>query len=270
MKICFVVLAVLWATSAAAQSSSVGILTKMSEADVVILGEIHDNPDHHKYQARTIARLRPRSIVYEMLTPEQAGLITPDLAVETEALRVALDWDASGWPDFSLYAPLFAAHPLAVVYGAHVPREVARHSMEAGLAEAFGEEASVYGLTEPLPEAEQAARQALQKAAHCDALPDEMLAPMVDIQRLRDANLARAVVEALNDSGPPVVVITGNGHARKDWGLPVYLQRLRPEIIVYTLGQAEDGAQIEGAFDAVISAPPVHRDDPCAVFLKDG
>ena len=270
MKFLFVLIALLWATSTAAQTSSVAILTKMSEADVVILGEIHDNPDHHRYQAKTIARLRPRAVVYEMLTREQAARVTPDLAAETEALRVALDWDASGWPDFSHYAPLFAAHPLAMVYGAHVPRDVARQSMEAGLAAAFGEEASVYGLTEPLPEAERAARQAMQKSAHCDALPDEMLAPMVDIQRLRDAALARAVVEALNDSGPPVVVITGNGHARKDWGLPVYLQRLRPEIGVFTLGQAEEGVQIEGAFDAVVSAPPVRRDDPCAALRKDG
>lgn len=270
MKIWYFVLTLLCASAAAASPSSVQLLTQMSEADVVILGEVHDNPDHHRYQAKMIARLRPRAVVYEMLTEEQADLVTPDLASDRDALRATLDWNASGWPDFNLYAPLFAANPLAGVYGANVTREVARRSMDSGIAEAFGDEASVYGLTEPLPAEEQTARQALQKAAHCDALSDEMLAPMVEIQRLRDAELARAALEAVNEAGPPVVVITGNGHARKDWGVPAYLMRLQPGLKVFSLGQGEDGAEIVGDFDAVLNSPAARREDPCATFRKDG
>ena len=41
--------------------------------DVVILGEIHDNPAHHEVQAERVADIQPRALVFEMLTPEQAA-----------------------------------------------------------------------------------------------------------------------------------------------------------------------------------------------------
>jgi uncharacterized iron-regulated protein len=88
---------------------------------------------------------------------------------------------------------------------------------------------------------------------------------MVEVQRLRDAVLARATIEALDDDGAPVVVITGNGHARKDRGIPVYLARRRPGVNVFVLGQSEDG-RVDGDFDAVIDSPPAEREDPCKTF----
>jgi uncharacterized iron-regulated protein len=89
---------------------------------------------------------------------------------------------------------------------------------------------------------------------------------MVAVQRLRDAVLARAVVQAMAETGGPVAVITGNGHARRDWGVPAYLSRVAPEWEVFVLGQTEAGAPLAGGFDAVLSAPAVDRPDPCAAF----
>lgn len=234
--------------------------------DVVILGEVHDNPAHHAEQAAQVAAIQPRALVFEMLTPEQAARVTPDLIADPGAMARALDWDRSGWPDFAMYHPIFAAAPGAAIYGAHVPREAARAVFETGPAAAFGDEAAAYGLTEPLPPGEQAAREALQQAAHCDALPKNILPGMVEVQRLRDAVLARAVVRAIAETGGPVAVITGNGHARRDRGVPAYLARVAPDLEVFVLGQTEDGAPLEGGFDAVISAPAVTRPDPCAAF----
>ncbi|MGR3463130.1 MAG: ChaN family lipoprotein [Roseovarius sp.] len=234
--------------------------------DVVILGEVHDNPAHHAEQARRVAVFSPRAIVFEMLTREQAARVTPGLIADAEAMEEALDWAESGWSDFSMYHPIFAAAPEATVYGAQVPRDVARAVIETGMAEAFGPDAAAYGLTEPLSDAEQAARGAMQKEAHCNALPEEMLPGMVAVQRLRDAVLARAVVRAMDETGGPVAVITGNGHARRDRGVPVYLGRVAPDLEVYVLGQTEDGAPLAGGFDEVISAPAVDRPDPCAAF----
>jgi uncharacterized iron-regulated protein len=93
-----------------------------------------------------------------------------------------------------------------------------------------------------------------------------MLPGMVEVQRLRDAVLARAVVQAVEETGGPVAVITGNGHARRDRGVPAYLGRIAPDLEVFVLGQTEDGAPLEGGFDEVVSAPAVDRPDPCAAF----
>jgi uncharacterized iron-regulated protein len=93
-----------------------------------------------------------------------------------------------------------------------------------------------------------------------------MLPDMVDVQRLRDAVLARSALLALGETGGPVVVITGNGHARRDWGVPSYLARMAPDVTVFVLGQSEGGRVPEGGFDLVVDADPVDRDDPCAGF----
>lgn len=239
------------------------------EADVVFLGEQHDNPAHHARQAQIVRALSPAALVFEMLTPSQAGRVTPDLIAEAEALARTLDWDASGWPDFTMYHPIFAAAAKAQIYGAGIPREQARAALEADLAKVFGPGADRYGLTRPLPVAQQRDREALQMAAHCGALPQDRLPGMVNIQRLRDAALARAALEAFEATGGPVAVITGNGHARADWGAPQLLKMAAPSLRVVTLGQGEAGGPApEGLFDRVEFAAPAEREDPCAAFGK--
>lgn len=236
-------------------------------ADVVFLGETHDNPAHHVRQAELVAQIKPVALVFEMLSPEQAAQVTPELAGDEASLEAALGWNGSGWPDFSMYYPIFAAAPEAKVFGAELPREEARALGEGDLTKVFGPSAGFYGLDEPLDPEEDAARQQLQMAAHCDALPLEMLPTMVGIQRLRDARLAETALEAYADLGGPVVVITGNGHARKDWGAPALLSRAAGEVSVAALGQGETGQGApDGGFDLVEESAPADRGDPCEDF----
>lgn len=239
---------------------------RILSADVVIVGEVHDNRQHHLQQAELIRRIKPAGIVWEMLTPQQGAKITPELAENPTELAQILDWQNSGWPDFSLYEPVFTAWPSARMAGANVPRSRAREVLASGVAAVFGDNAREYGLADPLPPDEHSRREILQMQAHCDALPAELLPGMIDIQRLRDAVLARTVARLWDETGGPVVVITGNGHARADWGVPVYLARVRPDLSVFVLGQNEEGSALEGDFDLVLDAPPAEREDPCAAF----
>lgn len=236
-------------------------------ADVVILGEVHDNAAHHLTQAAALMQLAPKAVVWEMISADQAQRLAAAELLDSADIADLLDWNNSGWPAFDLYAPVFAAAAGAAQYGGHVPRQAARTAMETGSAAAFGAEAVRFGMDRPLPADQQAVQEADQMASHCDALPQEMLPLFVDVQRLRDATLARAVTQALAETGGPVAVITGNGHARRDRGVPVYLEKAAPEAVVFVLGQSEAG-QIEGTYDAVQDAEPAERPDPCAVFQK--
>lgn len=236
-------------------------------ADVIILGEVHDNAHHHQVQAEMVTLLRPKALVWEMITQEQAERLTPQILQDAGETAGLLGWETSGWPEFSLYAPIFAAGQHMAHYGAHVPRSESQAALKAGVARYFGAEAARFGLDQPLPTAEQQEREAEQMANHCDALPDHVLPMLVDVQRLRDASLAAAAERALLQVGGPVVVITGNGHARLDRGLAVYLQRAMPETVVLALGQVE-GTVTGGAFDVVLSGPAVERPDPCLAFAK--
>lgn len=239
--------------------------TTFAGADVVILGELHDNPTHHAHQARAVATLAPKALVFEMLTREAASKM-PDTLPDAATLGQILGWEAAGWPDFSMYYPIFAAAPQARVYGAEVPRTEARRAMKNGPIAVFGPEAAAYGLTDPLPPDDQSAREAEQAKAHCDALPPDLLPAMVDVQRLRDAALARAVVQAMADTGGPVAVITGNGHARRDQGLAQPLARVAPDLSVLAIAQFEEKAPAAPPFDLWLLTPTIPRDDPCAAF----
>lgn len=235
-------------------------------ADVVILGEIHDNPQHHRTQARAVAALRPSALVFEMLTLEQAAKVTPELRADPSGLPTALDWGASGWPDFAMYHPIFTAAPGAAIYGGALPRAVVRRAMAEDLPVVFGADAARYGLDLPLPPGVQTAREADLQSSHCDALPPEMLPGMLAAQRLRDAALARAIVQAVTETGGPVAVITGTGHARKDEGIPAALALGAPQLSVLSVGQLEADPGPDAPFDLWIVTDPVPRDDPCAGF----
>lgn len=244
------------------------MLDRLPAADVVLLGEVHDNALHHDHQARAVAAIGPAALVLEMLTPDQAAAYRPGLGAE--ALAEAFGWAGSGWPDFALYYPILAAAPEARVLGGGVPRDQVRRAVSDGAAAVFGDGAARFGLDRALDPDIQAAREALQLAAHCNALPAHILPGMVEAQRLRDAALADAALQAWQVGGGPVVLITGTGHARTDWGVPALLAKAAPELSVFSLGQLE---RAEAApppdvppFDAWIVTPPAQRPDPCEAF----
>lgn len=231
-------------------------------ADVLVLGEIHDNPHHHRVQADLLETAAPRAVVFEMLTQAEADALR-GVARDANAMRAATD--GFHWGNIADYADVLAHS--AVIVGAALPRDAVREAFGAGAATVFGGGAEVYGLNSPLPADQQKVREALQFAAHCDAMPLEMMGGMVEAQRLRDAAFARAVVEAVETYGTPVALITGNGHARMDWGVPSYLVRVRPDLVVESIGQGEGGMAPEGVFTSVLNDAPIpDRPDPCAAF----
>lgn len=243
-------------------------LQDLPPAQVYVLGEVHDNPIHHAYQAQAVAAIGPKAIVFEMFNADIAAAVTPANRASKETLERALGWADLGWPDFGFYYPIFTAAPNAAIYGGGVPREQLRASVMQGAASVLGEGAADFALQQPLPDAMQATREALQMEAHCNALPEQMLGGMVESQRLRDAMLAQQVRLALQDVGAPVVVITGNGHARNDWGMPAALALAEPDVDVLSIAQFEDIPDTPQPFDLWLITEPVPREDPCAVFAK--
>jgi len=247
------------------QIDAVG-LYDLPAADVVILGEVHDNPAHHAQQAIAVGAMGARALVFEMLTEAQALRVRPEVLTSSGALEQALGWAGTGWPDFAMYYPIFTASKSAAIFGGAIEREVVRQAVSDGAAAVFGGAAGLFGLDRALDDHVQVAREAGQMAAHCGALPISILPGMVEAQRLRDAGLARAVIAAMAETGGPVAVITGNGHARGDWGMPDALRFAAPELSVLTLGQFETVPEDPVPYDLWLVTDPAPRDDPCAGF----
>jgi|TARA_R110002051_G_scaffold103335_3_gene175130 uncharacterized iron-regulated protein len=230
-------------------------------ADIVLLGEVHDNPDAHLGQAAALRDLRPTAVVFEMLTAEDA------IRADANRSQIAAAWDASGWRDFPIYAPIFDALGEARIVGAAAPRKAVRSVYSEGAAALFGADAARFGLDADLPEEQQKLRMQLQFEAHCEAMPLERMAGMVAVQRYRDAVFARAALEALEIYGPPVAVIAGNGHARTDWGVPAVIAKAAPEVTTHAIGFVEDDTGMP--FDDIRIVPPAERDDPCATLKSN-
>jgi len=260
----------------------------LAEARYVLLGEQHDNPDHHRLQAelvRAIAESGRRPVLaFEMLDVAQQPKVDGQLARaprDADALAIAVDWAGSGWPDWSLYRPIFVAgleHGLPVI-GANLPREQVRALVMKGPSAMDAATRERLGLDTPLPEDVAKAMREEMAESHCGHLPESMMEPMVLAQRARDAHLAERM--RTTDRGDGAILIAGAGHVRADRGVPTYLQKQAPDRRVRTVGFVEvsPGTQEPqgyaanfGAnqlpFDYVWFTPAAQREDPCAAFQK--
>ena len=257
-------------------------------ARFVLLGERHDHPDHHRLQAelvraRTHAGQRP-ALAFEMLDVTQQPAVDAALMAHPEdaqALAKAVDWAGSGWPDFSLYAPVFSAGLQAhlPIVAANLPRAQVRELVMKGPQALPADLRARLGLEAPVPEAEaKAVREELDRS-HCGQLPQEMLEPMALAQRARDAMMADRLLETVTADG--AVLITGNGHVREDRGVPAHLERRVKDVSVLSVAllevspdalKPEDYAAAVGAtalpYDYVWFTPAMPEDDPCKALRE--
>jgi uncharacterized iron-regulated protein len=264
----FSLLAVLLLPGAAQPGDVEEVIAAARRADIVLLGEIHDNPEHHANQAAIVRALQPAALVFEMFPQASEDEINALRAegASRAAIAAELDWQGSGWPDFAFYAEILEAAPKARVFGAGQPTADVHRAMVEGAASVFGPDAGSYGLDKPLPPEDEAAREKALAAAHCDKLPAQTLPGLVEAQRFRDAGLADAALWARTMTADgQVVVITGSGHADKRHGVPVALAVAAPGVSVFAVGQLEAQDPDED-FDALLLAPSPPRDDPCAEF----
>ena len=254
----------------AAVSSEV-LLQAAAHARYIVLGETHDNPDHHQLQAQLLEhflRSQPSAAVaFEMLDEADASSLAQP-AETAEQLAERVDWAHSGWPDFALYKPVFevaiAAH--AQLIAAHPSSEHVRASMQ-GVDDG---EARDLAIDTPLPEQQVKAQYEEIRESHCGHANEPMLVAMQRAQVYKDAFMARA----LQRTGAPTALVAGRGHARNDRAVPYFLRRTHagPTLSVAFIEVSdqllEAAAYDTEAFDYVVFTPRVSDADPCEEFRK--
>jgi uncharacterized iron-regulated protein len=202
----------------------------------VLVGETHDNPDHHRLEARLIdafaAGNHAPAVVFEMLDRDRQPAVDASLSAhpdDVDALAKAVGWESSGWPAWSMYRPVFQAAVAArgTLLAAGIDRAAAMHIAQEGVAAFDPNLDGVFGLHEPLPPGLQASFRDEIREAHCGLLPEEMLDSMVTVQRVRDALLAQRVHEGSLE-GHGALLIAGAGHVRRDRAVPAQLARAYP------------------------------------------
>jgi uncharacterized iron-regulated protein len=252
------------------------VVSRMRSADIVLLGELHDNPHHHARRAALIAALGSTATVVAEHLPSGAA---PTLLAGTEgdALRRALEasgFDAKGWR-WPLHEPLFAAIARAgmPLRGGNLVRDEARKLAREG-AGALSADLAPWTAAAPLTDAARAALEQDLLQGHCGHLTASRLPGMVAAQQGRDAAMAQALLEGpmRTPSAPrqgPLILLAGNGHVRRDYGVPAMLTRRLPRARVLTVGfdeTAPTAAHDDALYDIMWRTPAAERDDPCKAF----
>lgn len=251
------------------------------DAPFVLLGEKHDNADHHRLQAHALASLvahgRRPAVLFEMIDLDLQPALDRYLAQKdatVDGLRNVLEWDERGWPAWSLYRPLFevalGAHLKLVATG--LEHAIVRKLVKEGLS-ALPPEIAARVHVEPLAPALATSLDEEIKSSHCGALPESMIAPMSLAQRVKDVWMAALMVA--HESSDGVVLVAGNGHTRTDRGVPLELARIAPSARAITLSFVEVSvARDPAAYVAeepasfLVFTPRVDDDDPCAKFRE--
>jgi uncharacterized iron-regulated protein len=257
----------------------------ISSARFVLLGEKHDNPDHHRLQAWIVERLatggRRPALVWEMLESSQREALARHLRErprDAAGLGEAVAFEEN-WGSWELYRPIAEAAlaaELPQVAGNLAPAELRRASAPPG-PERDDALRRALDLDRPFPEASRALLARQIEEGHCGRLPATAIAPMLDAQRARDAALARAL--AL--SGPEgAILIAGSGHTRSDLGVPWALRAREPGATVasvafvevdrdaLTPAEALRAASAVGPHDFLWFTPRVDDLDPCTRFQE--
>ncbi|MFP3920516.1 MAG: ChaN family lipoprotein [Dichotomicrobium sp.] len=282
-----------WDTEADAAIAPAEMIARLAEVRFVLIGEIHDNPDHHRLQGWIIAELAAAgmspTVVMEMIARDKADALADYLArpdASAGGLGAALDWSESGWPNWRFYQPIAEAALAAnlTIAPGNPPADLVRSAARNGSDSLPAAHRRELALDQPLPPALADALTDELYDGHCELMPRERLAPMARVQRLRDAYMADAL---LNAEGGSAVLIAGNGHVRADRGVPWYLRRRAPDSRVATVTLVElndtaasapdyvergpDGAPVA---DFVWLTPRAQRPDPCEQmrqrFQKEG
>lgn len=235
------------------------VLARLRASEQVLLGELHDNPWHHAARARVLQALgRGVPVVAEHL-PRGAPV---GWAGGVEAGLVAAGFDAKGW-GWPLHRPLFDAVAAsgARLTGGNASRELVRRVAREGRAAVPADLLALLDASPLAPEA-QAALDADLVAGHCGQLPASRLDGMRWAQRVRDASMRQAMDEARAATGAAsVVLLAGNGHVRRDYGVP-QLQPARRSLSVVFLEEGTEAAADPADLHWI--TPRAERGDPCA------
>lgn len=271
---------------------------RLAIARFALLGEVHDNADHHLWQAwaiRTISKLRGSRIVegapqidiiaMEMVRTDQYPALDKfygrDVLVprprKPRHFERMLKWSKSGWPDFKIYEPIIeqALYEQIEIVPASVSRKFIQRLSKEGRSVLTDTELKRIGLDRPLSSELAEALATEIRDAHCGMLPDTVIPKMSFIQRFRDATMADSLLSVAEGKGG--ILIAGNGHTRRDRGVPWYLEHrgvpadqiISLEMVEVTADKTDPNTYVQHrsggqkTADFIVFTPRQTRADPC-------
>jgi len=264
--------------------SEQSMLEDIQTADIILLGERHDHPDHWRLQLQLSKGLAKRArpvFVFEHFNRNQQDDL--DRLVKEEVPAAAwgeeLAWEKSGWPEWARFQPLIAfalSHDIPLI-AANLERAAVKSLYQSDYTGVFEDDVvERFRLSkEPLAKhvAIDLAKQ-LEKS-HCHPMSEAMLESMLRVQRGRDLAMAEAIAQQVAQ-GRAVILYAGHGHVRADWGVPEILARLaessswkiRSLAMIQAPSDWEEYREQGLPYDYVWLTPAIDLRDPCEVYRE--
>ncbi|HMO49288.1 MAG TPA: ChaN family lipoprotein [Rubrivivax sp.] len=227
-------------------------------AELLIFGEMHDQPDQQRQVAGEVQRLaaagRLAAVVLEMAErPQRSSGLARD-ATEAQ-VQQALAWRGWNWEPYAAVV-MNAVRAGVPVVGGNLPRS----ELRAAMADASLE-------TKLPPEVLERMTQAVREG-HCGLLPEAQLPGMVRVQIARDLSLAATVSQLAREAGAQqtVLLLTGAQHASRDRGVPRHLAQLDPDLPVHVVMFGEASAALSA--DEHRNAQRTPQADQCEALRR--
>jgi uncharacterized iron-regulated protein len=222
------------------------LMEKIAAKELIFIGEVHDNPEHHLIQVQILQALGGGRFALGMehfQMPDQAA-IDRYLKGETteEEFLGGVDWAGSWGYDYHLYRPLLL---LAKAQGIEVlainaPQEIVRKIAREGLASLTPAERS--RLPQDIELDNEAHRafvlEAYKQRAHRE-LP--RFDYFYEAQCVWEETMAQNIAAYLKDEKHRIVVLAGNGHIVYKFGIPLRTARRVPVSMVTIMPHPLDG-----------------------------
>jgi uncharacterized iron-regulated protein len=246
---------------------------------VVLLGEVHDNAEQHQLRFAALQRAfasgwRPAIAMEQFDREHQADIERArrerpgdaqhliDVAAPSEK-RTGGGWN---WVLYRPFVELALRYDVPLIAANLSSADTAR-IVRGGYSAVFSAvEIAALGLDLPAAPELQAAQEREIDLGHCRALPRSLWPRMAQAQFARDAVMAEVLRRGAGDGG--VVLLAGNGHARRDIGVPRWLGTMKARMLAVGYLEITDDSTPVGAFDAVVRTAAAERVDPCAEFRK--
>ncbi len=243
-----------WTIPGGGRVAAQEVLARAAREAVVLLGESHDKPDHHRWELQTVAALaglHPKLVLgFEMFPRRVQGALDRWVAgelTEKDFLK-ASDWAEVWGNETEHYLPLFHFARLNRIpmIALNVERDFVRAVGEKGLAAVAPEKRE--GVSDPAaPSAAYLDRLFTVYAQHPEkgrkpARGDAEFRRFVEAQQVWDRAMAQALAQAASrNPGALVVGIMGAAHLSYGDGVPHQLRALGVERIASLLPWDADG-----------------------------
>ena len=217
------------------------LLREAKKADIILFGELHNNPIAHWLQfelTQDLHKKRKIQLGFEMLERDNQEQVNAYLKGEIN--QKALDTLARLWPNYDTdYKPLvdFAKKNRLDVCACNIPRRYAGKVFRGGFPALDSLSGNEKKWIAPLPvpyHADLPGYVAMTQMEHLQGMPEKMRENMPKAQAIKDATMAHFIIQSLRRKHL-MIHYNGSYHSNDYEGIVWYLNTYKPGLKILTI-----------------------------------